>query len=804
MVLAAHLTRTDAVMGTPAYMSPEQHRGEESDARSDQFSFCVALHEALYGVRPFAGEDPAEVLEAIEARRFTVPVRDAPRWLRPLLLRGLEPRSEARWPSMETLLEALSREPAVRRRRWLLAGGAAAVAAAVAAGFVLTGEPQNPCPGAGAQARAVWSAGARGRVRAAFAATGSPIATGVFERVDRLLTARLDGWAAAHSEACQATHVRGEQSEAMLDLRMQCLERARRQIGFLVDVWAREPVNLDKAIEAASSVGDVAACADTEALAMPVAPPRDAALARRIEEVRAQLDAVQAHQRAGRLHEGLALARKAVSAARPLDYAPILAEALAAGGNLEIEVAELDAGISMMYAAAETSATARDDVLHARILCDLLFHLGANGKRIDEGTTVSRFAEAAVARAGNRDELVAALLRGQAQVLGQEGKHEEALARLRRALPLYRARLGADHPLIARVMASMAASLRRLGRLDEAKQLFRQALADQERISGPEHPSVAATLHNLVTALAQTGEYDEAARLAERALAIREKAYPPDHPMVARSVDSLAQRRAQQGRNDEAQALFERAEKIRVKALGPDHPDTLATRDNLAVMAIDRGDVATARRLMESVIASKTRALGPDNPSVAHAWSTLGVAFLAAEDWKQAEAAFVRGIAILRKQPGDPPELSDALVGQGQARVGAGRFADAIPPLEEARAIDERVRGSKSGYRPYILVPLGEAHLGAGRPGQAARLIEKGLALAEQDPNYTLELAIMRFHLARALWATGARPRALELAGKARAGLTEPRQKLDRARVDRWLKARGGATRGAARGRPAR
>ena len=56
-------------------MSPEQFRGDDTDARTDQFSFCVALYEALYGERPFAGNTP----QSVESNVLRGAVREPPR-----------------------------------------------------------------------------------------------------------------------------------------------------------------------------------------------------------------------------------------------------------------------------------------------------------------------------------------------------------------------------------------------------------------------------------------------------------------------------------------------------------------------------------------------------------------------------------------------------------------------------------------------------------------------------------------------------------------------------------------------------
>jgi formylglycine-generating enzyme required for sulfatase activity len=125
--LAAALTRTGALTGTPAYMAPEQFLGKPIDAKTDQFAFCIALYEALYGERPFAGDTIIGIADSVTSGRIgAAPKTDVPSWVRASVLRGLSVEPGLRWSSMDDQLARLARDPSIRQRRVV---GATAVAA---------------------------------------------------------------------------------------------------------------------------------------------------------------------------------------------------------------------------------------------------------------------------------------------------------------------------------------------------------------------------------------------------------------------------------------------------------------------------------------------------------------------------------------------------------------------------------------------------------------------------------------------------------------------------------------------------
>jgi predicted Ser/Thr protein kinase len=136
------LTATGSLLGTPAYMAPEQWRGGDVGPATDQFAFCVALWEALANERPFRGDSSEELRASVERGPRTLDASKLPRRLREIVRRGLELEPAARWPSMDALLAEITR----RRRSPYIAGAAAALLAVAAFAIAMPRHDGNRLP----------------------------------------------------------------------------------------------------------------------------------------------------------------------------------------------------------------------------------------------------------------------------------------------------------------------------------------------------------------------------------------------------------------------------------------------------------------------------------------------------------------------------------------------------------------------------------------------------------------------------------------------------------------------------------
>ncbi|HEY0134755.1 MAG TPA: serine/threonine-protein kinase, partial [Nannocystis sp.] len=279
--LSLSLTAAGRIVGTPAYMAPEQHIGGVTDARTDQFAFCVALYEGLYGQRPFAGDDLRALSASVTHGRLREPSRRlVPRWLRRIVLRGLAVDPARRWPSMQALLVEVERGQA-RARRELVAATLAGlgVLALGAWGWHehTRAREAETCAAAGASIDEVWHDAARERVRGAFAATGVGHAVTTAEKVLPWIDRQATAWADARAAVCmEATRDIGD--PALRDRSTWCLDERRMAIESLVAELSRPDVAMvQRAVAVAAALEPVSQCRDPLLLAHLTVPRRPTA-----------------------------------------------------------------------------------------------------------------------------------------------------------------------------------------------------------------------------------------------------------------------------------------------------------------------------------------------------------------------------------------------------------------------------------------------------------------------------------------------------------------------------------------------
>ncbi len=735
------------VPGTPNYMAPELFAGHPADVRSDVYAYCVALHEALFGERPFTATTLTALVTAKEEGPREPPSKKGvPRPIVRAIVRGLAPRPEDRWPDMPTLLAALAPAPA---RGWRRAAPLGFVAVAGVAALALARPDDAACADAERHLEGVGDEAARARVHAEIVGSERSFAAATAADVDATLEAWSGRWVAAHASVCEAS-VHGEQSAAALDARMACLHDGRAELAALVDVIGA-PADDDATIERASMLArglpspercaelqpDVRAPEGAEAPALRERLARAKVLLRagRGEEARTLARAVQADahgeprvavEAAVAAARGTAAVGEYDEAERALEAALFEAQAL---GHPELQV---DAALGLAHVLATRTARYADALrwasyaeaeqrraelpieVRSRVLDAKGVALHGRGEH-EAAIAVYDESLALLAEAG-ADELVrAAPLDNFGNVLRAAGRYPEAIAKHEEALEIRERLLGPDHPDVARTLGNLSSSLLEAGRNSEALVQQERALEIRERAFGPSHPDVATTLNNLAGVYYNLGQYAKSEAAARRALAIREAVHGPDHQQSASTHGTMGLALSMLGRNSEALEHHRRALAIHERELGPSHPRTNAARSNLAMALSEAGKLDESEAMYRAAIAATEASDGPEHPYIAGYVSNLGDVLAQLERYDESREMYERALAV-REKVLDPkhPDLVYTLVGLASVHVAQMHADLALPLLERAQAIVDDgqtapgLRGAVKFMRAQALEQRGE------------------------------------------------------------------------------------------------
>ena len=751
------ITATGAVLGTPAYMSPEQHEARPADARADQFSFCAALYEALYRELPFEGESYLAYAHNVIAGVLRPAPRGSrvPNRLRRILLRGLSTAPDRRYPAMGALLADLDRAMSAPRRRIALAG-AGLVGAGALAVFLLGGggeQAPDPCAAADRPAAGLWNPAARGQVETAFKSSGTPNAADAFARLDRTMSRRVSQIRAMRRDACLATEVRQQESQVLYDRRLQCLASRGEEVAAFTAVYASGDRSvMERALQAALSLPPVEQCADPTALMAAVPPPTDPAARARVEKLEPLLARALALESAGKWAEAAKQAESVVAQADPIGYAPLRARAHFHLAQIVSRLDEHERCSAELRVAADLAAAAHDDLLLARIWIALHFTVGYEMSKPDEAKPLEAVATAAIERAGRDAELRGAFENSLGAVALGVADFPTAAKHFLAAVGHYEKAFGEEYPKVADILANAGIALADGGRFAEAREAHERALAIRTRLLGPEHLSVGQSYKSLGVLADDMGRTEEALELFRRAQAILEKTLPPDHQQQATALSSIAVQLDKLYRSDEALPLH-----LRGIAILEQKPkgNEIALSFGLTALGVCYAGLEhyqDAFAAFRRALALKEQVLGGrDHVMLAYTLSPMGRAAWKMGDLAQASSLGRRSLAILERQVGrDHPEVAYPLLSLAEIALARRDPAKALGLIERSKAIQEKSEQTETPGYAETLVARGRALIALRRAPAAIAELERGLALLKATGARQKEIADAEAILARA------------------------------------------------------
>ncbi|WP_224363303.1 tetratricopeptide repeat protein [Hyalangium versicolor] len=608
--LALELPDGDIVMGTPQYMPPEQYLGQGVDGRADQFSFCASLYWALFRKRPF---EPRQVARtAAKTSRASAGAADSwrqlphssaakepptdakiPTWVRRAVMRGLSLNPEDRFPSMDALLEALSQQQRRVQRRGAFAAAGALALASAGVGLYLY-QQSRVCAGSDSIVASAWSPETRQKLEAAFTATGKPFAAETALKVVRALDGYAGAWSHMHTEACEATRVRGEQTEELLAMRMVCLDRRRKDLGALTSLLSEADAKVvERAVDAAAALPSLQPCQDIASLAEQPPLPADPTLRASIEKLDGRISEVKALHDAGRYKAGVELARKLEPEVVATSYLPLQAELRYHLGWLLQQSGEAQDSITQLEQSFDTAESGHADRLRLEAVTKLIYVFANNGHP-EEAKRWGQVGQAILSRLGGEAPLALDLMGNLGYVALLQGRYQESRDYFEKARVLAVSTLGPEDPKRAKVSHGLGLAALRMADYPRALSLLDESLQQTVAAKGQQHPEVATRHTMLATAYRESGDLEKALEHVQQALEIRRATQGPEHPAVADTLDELGMSFIALKRYDEAVKTFREALEIKRKVLGEDHPDLSYSYDGVGQALLAQGHPAEA------------------------------------------------------------------------------------------------------------------------------------------------------------------------------------------------------------------
>jgi tetratricopeptide (TPR) repeat protein len=629
----ADVTPTGALIGTPAYMAPEQHRREAVDARTDQWALACSLHEAIYGQRPFAGVDREELSAAVIRGALRPEPADTPvpRRIRAAIRRALSVDPAERFTTVDDFIAEL----APTRRAWRLATAAAAVVLAALVSALVAFRGPSPCSGLDAPVHAVWTTTIAAELRARFVGSSAGLPSSTVDRVISGLDAYASSWASARTQACMDGQ-KGVRSKDVIDGRMRCLDQRLIELTGVLDGLAEsKEAGLRSASDAVEQLHPIVDCADARDTV-----PRPASAQARREIIGAEdaLSRAWALQSLWQFERALQLADQAVLVGERTGFTPLTARALVLRGECYDRLRRYEDALATYERAATAAAQARDHELVVDALGRAFLVRGDHLGRRAEALGARPFIELALESAGQPPRARAMWLHFLAILTYEDPSlRDEAAAHENEALALWRKVLPPEHVYIVDSLETLANIEVERGRFDESKTLLDQVLAARTAARGPNDISVADALTNL--GVLEIGR---------------------NQPITA--VDYL----------ERAQAT--------ARAAGVPHTTSVF---NLAVAQFELGRWhAAAESYARSLEGAESAAGGADSRDVAESAIFLGVVELALGRMDRGRAMLARGLDLARRS--GSPALTTALTHSARLALREGDRRSAHAQLAEA------------------------------------------------------------------------------------------------------------------------